>query len=388
MSSSVLQFSAQQLGPKAGYVQTPRFAILLNGVPVQWPLSVSVTSNNYSEASRFACSFAIGQDDANNLSGMASIPVDIQVSLAANEPATLISGITDNIEIDPITLHATLSGRDYAALLIDTMTQQTYSNMTASQVIEALVAEHSAEGLKGNITATSELVGRFYGGTDYSMTFYGQLYRATNEWDLALMLAQASGFDLRLGGPTASGAVIDAKTLYFGPPVPQESILFDVAIEYPANGGSPISNAEHLRFMRSLTLAKDVEVTAIGWNSALMKPLTSTITARNVLAPSGGNGPPQKYVVRVPGDATPEQVLQYAQAKIREITAFERVIEIKVPGELALTPANPVRLVGSGTQFDQTYFIDEIVRTLSFSGGFHETVRLKNHSPYNQTIVQ
>ena len=49
-------------------------------------------------------------------------------------------------------------------------------------------------------------VGRFY-GTDYDQTKYGDLYRPTNEWSLALMLAQGEGFDLRIGGPDQNGSL-------------------------------------------------------------------------------------------------------------------------------------------------------------------------------------
>ena len=59
----------------------------------------------------------------------------------------------------------------------------------------------------------------------------------------------------------------------------------------------------------------------------------------------------------------------------------------KSPGEIALTPRDMVKLQGTGTSFDQTYYIASIDRSISFDEGFRQTMRLKNTSPRSQTQV-
>ena len=66
---------------------------------------------------------------------------------------------------------------------------------------------------------------------------------------------------------------------------------------------------------------------------------------------------------------TPEDALKLAQRKLAELTRHERIIRITMPGELALTPRSMITLEGTGTEFDQAYYIDVIERRLRRDGG-------------------
>jgi hypothetical protein len=88
----------------------------------------------------------------------------------------------------------------------------------------------------------------------------------------------------------------------------------------------------------------------------------------------------QRYVFVKP-NLTQAQALQFGQQMLAELTKHERIVEVTMPGELTLTPRNMVRLQGTGSSFDQVYYVDRISRTLAFEGGFLQTVRLKNSSP-------
>jgi phage protein D len=74
-----------------------------------------------------------------------------------------------------------------------------------------------------------------------------------------------------------------------------------------------------------------------------------------------------------------------ANSLLAELSKHERVIEVDMPGELTLTPRNMVQIEGTGTSFDQTYYIQTITRSLSFDDGFQQSMRLKNSSPRTQT---
>jgi len=55
-----------------------------------------------------------------------------------------------------------------------------------------------------------------------------------------------------------------------------------------------------------------------------------------------------------------------------------------MPGELSLNARSTVLLAGTGTQFDQLYFVDTIDRMISYDGGFTQHVRAKNALPLSQ----
>lgn len=336
-------------------------------------LSMTVQSNNVREPARFSCEASVEPQTGNTLSAQATIEVEITATVQGGTPTTLIFGLVDSIEYTPIDGRMVLSGRDLSGLLVDAPTEQTYANLTSSEIVQQFVNQYSSYGMQGNITATTKPVGRFY-GIDYGFTLFGQFYRATTQWDLVLFLAQMEGFDVHM----------DGKTLYFGPPTAADQQVYELAMGF---GPPVVSNAEFLRLTRSLTLAKDVQVTVLSWNSMLLRPIKRVVKSSNSNAPKGGYGPAQKYVFYKP-DLTPDQALQYGYTKLNEITKLERVVETKIPGELKLTPASKVRLVGTQSTWDQDYFVQEIDRSISFQSGFSETLRLKNVSPANQSTVE
>ena len=55
------------------------------------------------------------------------------------------------------------------------------------------------------------------------------------------------------------------------------------------------------------------------------------------------------------------------------------------PIRRAITPRTPILLSGTGTDFDQTYHIAEIERSLSFERGFTQRIRARNMTEAAQT---
>jgi hypothetical protein len=84
---------------------------------------------------------------------------------------------------------------------------------------------------------------------------------------------------------------------------------------------------------------------------------------------------------------TPNDALKLAQRKLAELTRHERTIRISMPGELALSPRNMITLEGTGTDFDQTYYIDVIERRMQHDRGLTERIIAKNTSPRTETIA-
>ena len=94
----------------------------------------------------------------------------------------------------------------------------------------------------------------------------------------------------------------------------------------------------------------------------------------------------QRYFIVQP-NLTADDALKLAQRKLAELTRHERTIRITMPGELVLTPRSMIALEGTGTEFDQAYYIDVIERRLRQGGGLTQHILAKNTSPRSATAT-
>jgi phage protein D len=349
--------------------RAPRLRLLANGTQITGVIDAEVRSNNHYGADRFSAAVALGTDPSAPAGFWASqtdIQVDVQFSLDGGASfQSLIVGAVDSVAIDPIIGHIQIHGRDLTAGLIEARTQETFANRTASEIATILASRHQ---LVPVITQTTTPVGRYY-QSEHDRITLGQFSRATTEWDLLVFLARQEGFDVFVQG----------QELHFQP-----------ASDAPALAQviRPTDVTE-LRLERALTIARDIEVTVKSWNSRTQSAFTQTArAARQQGAGQGGgkSGPPQRYVFVLP-NLTPDAALKFAQRKLQELTQHERVIEVSMPGELSLSPRSMLILDGTGTEFDQAYFVDTVERRLHYENGFTQHIRAKNTSPRSQTTV-
>jgi phage protein D len=272
----------------------------------------------------------------------------------------LILGNTDCVDIDLRRGTVSVEGRDLSGPLIDTKTQQKYQNLTSSQIVSQVAQQFA---LTPNVTATSTLTGRYY-EIDHA--------RLTNDisyWTLLTYLAQEEGFDVFVSG----------STLNFQPSAqggqPGHTIQYTPPTEQSIQQG----NFMDLKLHRSQTLAKGAVVKVVSWNSKQRASFTATAKS-SLKGDSPASGAGQLYPYTMPG-LTMEQAQNFANARLKEISLHERVVELDIPGELTLQPRQLVSLTGTGTSFDQAYYIDRINRRVDVDGGFRESIRMKNHSP-------
>jgi hypothetical protein len=164
-------------------------------------------------------------------------------------------------------------------------------------------------------------------------------------------LASLEGFDVW----------VDGTTLHFHP-------RQDAA---PATPLRP-EHTTALRLDRALTLARDIEVVVKSWNARQQQSFI-----RRARRTGGGGREPQRHILVVP-NLTPDDALKLAQRKLEDLTRHERVITAQMPGTLSHSPRQRIQLTGTGTDFDQDYYIDEIDRSLSTTTGFTQTLRARN----------
>ena len=350
--------------------RAPRLRVLVGGQELTGAFQAEVVLTNHFGADRFSVAAAMGSDpwaSAAFWSSETNVYVETQFSLDQGASFTsLVQGLADQVSIDPIAGTVGINGRDLSAALIEARTQEAFSNRTSSEIATILAQRR---GLAPQVVPTSTLVGRYY-ESSYGTTTLDQFSRATTEWDLLAYLARCERYDVFVRG----------IELYFRP------------IAEPDTASQVLRPCDVTRLMlqRTLTLARDVEVTVRSWNSQQQQVITesvqSTLNSTRASSSSAQAVSPQRYVLVRP-NLTPDTALKLAQQQVQELCRHERVVELAMPGELTLEAGSIVLLDGTGTEFDQTYYVNSIDRMLQPRTGFVQSVCLKGTSPRSEATA-
>ncbi|MDE2197913.1 MAG: hypothetical protein KGJ41_02735 [Rhodospirillales bacterium] len=345
-----------------GSFRAPRVQLIANGVPVPVPgvIDVEIVTNNHYSADRFRATIS-ASGEFGGLQGLVDqndIAVEILLSLdGGGSCVSLFTGAVDTVDLEVVRGVVRIEGRDQSAALIESRIEQTFANNTASEIAEILAARHS---LAPDVQQTRTPSGRYW-QLEHDQITLNQFSRATTEWDLLVVLAQFEGFDVW----------VSDQTLHFRPPVASP---VPAAMLRPVDTLAGPANVSSIRLERALTLGGDIEVAVKSWNSRQAMSVVQTV-GRSVAGRTGRRG--QSYVYVVP-NLTPDDAQKYAQERLLELTQHERVLVAEMPGELTILPRMMVGLEGSGTGFDQLYWVDRVERRVSIAGGFRQIVRAKN----------
>jgi hypothetical protein len=346
---------------------------LLNGSVALPAYEAEITNNAHFSADTFRVCCALSampaEFRASYWSDSAGDQVQISMGVQASNSLPFILGQVDNVEIDMVRQVLTLTGRDLSAKFIDAKTTEKFPNLTSSNIVAQIVAKHP--GMTGNIAPTTTKVGTFYDQDHVTLT------REQSEWDLLVFLAQHEGFDVWVSG----------NTLNFQPSINLNSGSPYVLIYSDAGtgGAGKFASFTDLKMNRAQTLAKDVIVIVRSWNQIQQAAFQVTYKRTQAAKGQRAGGVAQTYSFTVP-NLTKEQALNYATQKAEEITRSERVITAELAGDNTLTMRTPVQLVGTGTAYDQKYYLDSITRTVSFER-YRMKLRAKNHSAQSTTIL-
>jgi phage protein D len=312
--------------------------LTIDGVPVYGAVSVRLEQQSYFRASRFSVTLAMGGQplwQIADYAGLSRQSLTIEIENALFGFANLMTGQIDNVRFDCAAQTVTLNGRDLSARMIDAEIAETFVNQTASQ-IAAIIAER--HGLDAELFPTAAMVGQYY-ELDHARSALQLHSRAGNEWDLLVWLAQSENFCVFVKG----------GTLYFGPlpALPPSLILQQDCIELTIDVSSTIPNV----------------ATVLSWNTRNKAAVTQ----------SAGSGATTTTLVK-PNLST-AQALNLANNHLAALSRHVTILEMRLPGELALMPAAPIYLSGTQSQLDQVYIIDEIIRELDAEHGFSELIR-------------
>lgn len=321
----------------------PRLLVLADGAPLPGAIHAEITSNSHFAADRFEITLAAGADPVTllDLVDRTDVTLDIQLSLDDGAGFTsLVTGDVDRIAYDPLHGTITLDGRDFSARLMEARRGESFVNLTAAEIATTLAGRH---GLAADVQPTGLPAGRLWEGSR-QRTQLDQFSRATTEWDLLCALADIEGFDLWVSG----------ATLHFRPPAP--------AAPQPL----AIGQATGVRLERALTLAGGIEVVVRSWSAERQAGCEER----------AGQGGGRQYVYVVP-NLTQAEAASLATQRLAAIGRHERAIDIDMPGELDIAPRGQILLTGSGTGFDQPYWVDRVTRHIG-PHGFRQTVLARN----------
>ena len=362
--------------------RAPRFWVTVDNLPLGGVLDVEIDSTAHFSADQYRVRCAIAGLDPSHPLGFWSTAYDarLRVSLglqnpdgSLGSPSSLVLGLIDQVEINPLRGELCLRGRDLSSLLVDAKTTEKFENMTVSNIVSLLGKRH---GLIPNVAPVNEDAGASYGQGHVKLT------QEQSEWDLLCGLAEQVGYDLW----------VKDNTLNFQPQTqPGQASPYVLSWSQPGQGQAfAQANFSELRMHCALGVAQDVIVKVRSWNQASAAVFTKTYkmsAACGSRGQGGAVGPKaQLYTFTVP-NLDQAGALQLAQQKALEITRHERVIEGSLAGDDILDIRTMVLLQGTNTDFDQTYYLESISRRLSLEQGYSMSFRAKNMSPRKGTDI-
>jgi phage protein D len=321
--------------------RTPSVNVLVNGVLVPGILDVEVIGNNHLAANRFRFRASL---TASGYHTWASdvLSVEIRIGLAGAW-SSLIYGEVDQLDVDVGRGVVHVDGRDLTSRFIESRTQESFENQTASEVALTLAARR---GLTPVITPTMSIIGRdFENGT--SRVTLSQHARFTTEWDLLIGLAGSEGFDVWVEG----------QALYFSPPDQTASELTLCP-----------SDCLSIRLQRLATLSGGIAVTVRSWDSQGQRAVEQIA--------SSAQGGRRSYSITQPNLTEGAAQIQ-AQRLMRQMAQHERSVCIEMPGDLTTRPRDLLTLVETNTDFDGMWSITSVERRLSFHHGFTQVLEAR-----------
>ncbi|MGT2505666.1 hypothetical protein [Cupriavidus basilensis] len=360
--------------PVQPVARSPRAIVKVAGIIVPAWVEWSTDNNTFYQADTFRVSFAANALPAATNANWFSQQKEAFVEIFAGFPAdptnfsetdldSLIYGRVDDIDYDPVATTIDLVGRDLTAAFIDAKTSIQYQNLTSSQIATQLALAH---GLTPVVTATTTPAGTFYAYDHVRMV------DQRSEWDLLSYLAAQEGFNVYVKG----------QALHFEPRPTEAADAYELRWEVD-EAGNPTANVRDLKLSRSLTVAKGVTVVVRSWNAKQSKGFTAYYPSKGKTTQPGKASPfgNQQIYPITRGGLTQDGATQLAQKTHAEITQHEMKLTAVLPGDNVMTSTALVRLTGTGTAFDQDYYVESVRRSMSVNGGYGMSVAAKNHNP-------
>ncbi len=368
--------------PALAAARQPRGMVFGNGERLEGVVSFQVDNNSFYQADTFRVLLALSAQPKDRGFDWWSKQQSIEIELLAgfpNDPdapsrsdlESLLIGNADDIEIDPVADEIIISGRDLTSKLIDMKRSVSFvkgpAPLTPSEVVKQIAKE---VGLTPVVVDTDAPVGGYY-----------QIVKAIVEanstyWDIVSRLAQVSNFV----------AYVKGRELHFEPREHLTGDPYVIHWDAPSDDRDfPVLNAMRLRLSRNLSVSKDIRVRVVSYDQKQKREIVAVAEkkrVRNKVTKKAGasSEPPVEYTRAFP-NLKQDQAQAKANALLAEIRQHEMNMHVEMPGDSILTTRMMVKLTGTSSDFDQTYYPSSIVRTFSLSDGYRMDLTAKNQSP-------
>lgn len=387
LSGQQTQYSLNNPSP-ISQLRAPRGFVLLNSINVPWE-SFEVSSSRYSSAGTFRVTIPVSslpktsplpillQSSPLMVQINAGIPQQVIANNATpSDVPLLILGNADDLKFDVENTNIIISGRDYVSYFQEKKVKATIyqapdidlgsiQNLTSSQIVTQLA---TTNGLTPNISVTFTQVGTIFENNT------ALLNSLITEWDLIVFLARQEKFDTYVIG----------NNFYFQPKY-LSGIPYQVTIAVPyytTTASLPITNVEQITFTRNYRLAKNIIVNVSSWNISDKVTYNATATLiHKITLPKDT----QTYNFQF-ANLSQDQCTQKAKALLQEISQHEMTVNLRMPADNLVTPQSSIAVKGTGTIFDQSYFVKNITREMSFNGGFTMNIEANNQTPYSVNV--
>lgn len=372
--------SAAEAYANYGGVWKPRFEVFL-GPGVQDPtyppdlqvysaLTAKCQKNNFYQADRFSCTFALWQyqeEGPDFWSSFDSLSVLIKIGFPDNGvPMTeVFRGFADKVQLDFVKGVVTLSGRNTLCLLIDEHMNVTHRDETIGDVLKAAFEKaHMAAPIFEPGFPADQPWGRYYNDVRTSTSTGAQ--SQINPMDLAMSVCQQVGATMwEVEGVVHFGMGDGGK--YYVVIAPQPTYEGGVTKLSPSNATSLV--VEHdLEFSQWTHQIYSISAQPNGKNDLAKYPEEDNLA---------DNGVVKKPHFLYLANRTPEDNAQHAHAAYNEMMYHEWIVTYKVAGPqiLDMSPQDKVEVVGTGDIIDGGYQIMSIEHQISFDRGYQGIVK-------------
>ena len=190
-------------------------------------------------------------------------------------------------------------------------------------------------------------------------------------WDLITAWARAENFT----------AYVDNTTLYFGPP-PAAIDKSPWSFYLTENeGGQRFGNCTDMSLTKNQNLSKDITITVLSHSSKSGKSIMATASRTGVKVPTSSRSSDadsvMNIIIRRPG-LTLAQAQNIANAKLAQLSRWEREVSISLEGHAELTVQKAIQVTGTSSGFDGLYFQKSLHREWSADAGFVMTIQARN----------
>lgn len=350
-----------------GIVRAPRAYLSLSDQ--RFPLTEwQATLSRHASSDTFFGSAPVNATglDLAYFASLSAVDAALMASNDGQSFVEIMSGQVDQAAIDLSDrgYRVTLTGRDRSAKLIDSTRTTKNPNKQPLDIIKDLVGRHGLTIQSGSQGGSGQA------GKVHTQDEYTHLIDNDSDWNTICRLAEREGFF----PPYAKGS-----TIYLDGPDDKGDGTFPVFIQPPTPGSPAQSNATRIRLINNCHLGRDVIQTVRSSHTRKAKSISKTKTMKVGEATRGAQvaATALKWERHEPG-LTDDQVEKLSRKLLEEKTRHELAIEIDMPGDTALTPRLMLQVSGTGSAFDQSYFIDSVTHQCDEQNGYTMSARAKN----------